>query len=486
VKALLLAPGISREVDPEALHRYIAFGWVTGPETMFRGIRKLPPAHYMIWRAGETTIAPWWDLRFDVADDRPEAEIVESLREALTRAVERHLISDVPLGVFLSGGLDSSTILALATRITGAPVTAYTIAYRPQDGALEQSTDDALYARLMAERFGARYHEIVVAPDIVDLLPKVILHLDEPVADPAAIATYLICDAARAEVKVLLSGQGGDEIFAGYPVHRNHGLGNLVARLPRGIRNGPGRALLGALPALGTRIPGVRPGLAMAAHRYLDKLFAGAELSPEERYVFYRSYYTEAEARSMYAPALRGTVAGERAGVRHYEYFDTVPDADFLNRVLYVDLKTFLPELNLTYSDKMSSAASVEVRVPLLDNEVVDLAARIPPSLKLRGVTGKYIFKKAMEGILPDSVIHRRKAGFSAPIRSWLRRELRGMVDDLLSEETVRRRGYFDPRAVRRLVEQDRSGAADHTLRIWSLLTFELWQSTFVDGSFPK
>jgi asparagine synthase (glutamine-hydrolysing) len=219
----------------------------------------------------------------------------------------------------------------------------------------------------------------------------------------------------------------------------------------------------------------------LAVHRYFDKLLAGAALSPEQRYIFYRSYYTDGAQQQLYSRDLSATLANQVAGERHLQYFATVQHDDFLNKMLYVDVKTFLPELNLTYADKLSSAASVETRVPFLDNELIEFAASLPPRLKLRGLNGKYILKKAMEGILPNSLIYRRKAGFGAPIRTWLRRDLREMVDDLLSESAIRRRGYFEAAAIRQLVERDRSGFEDNSYRIWALLTLELWHQTFVD-----
>lgn len=482
IKSILVSPDVPRRMNARALHRYLAFGWVTGPETMFEGISKLMPAEYMLWQDSRATRQTYWNMEFSPDSRATEKELIHELQAVLTRAVERHLLSDVPLGVFLSGGLDSSAILALMTQITRAPVTAYTIAYRPEDGRLEQSMDDAAYARLVAGEFHADYNEIVAAPDMVELLPKLTWHMDEPVADPAAIATYLISQAARPRLKVLLSGQGGDELFAGYRVHRNHMFAEWMRFIPSALRDGPARGAVGLLPALKDRIPGVHPGLVMAAHRYTSKLLDGAALSPEERYIFYRSYYTDAQQLEFYAPALREQLGGYHAGERHLEYFHEAGGDDFLNRVLYVDAKTFLPELNLTYSDKMSSAASVEARTPFLDVELVEFMTRVPPALKLKGVTGKYILKKAMEGILPRSVIYRRKAGFGAPIRAWLRGDLRPLVDDCLSPEFLHARGLFEPAQVRALVEQDRAGVEDNSYRVWALLCLELWQRTFLDG----
>ncbi len=334
----------------------------------------------------------------------------------------------------------------------------------------------------MATHFKADYREVTLEPDVVSLLPKIIWHLDEPVSDAAALSTYLICNVARPDVKVLLSGQGGDEIFAGYRVHLSHRISEWLRIVPKSMRQGAALSLLQKLPAIKDRVPGMSPGLVMAFHRYFSKLLHSSSLSPEDRFIAVQAYCSDEDLAKLYAPAVREQLDGAVAGARHLDHFAAVADADFLNRMLYVDTKTFLPELNLTYSDKMSSAASVELRVPLLDAEIVDFLSSVPPAMKLRGLTTKYILKKAMRGTVPDWVIRRRKAGFGAPTRAWLRRDLREMVDDLLSEQNVRRRGYLDAKEVRRLVDQDRGGVEDYSYRVWMLLTLELWQQAFLDN----
>ena len=413
---------------------------------------------------------------------RSERDLIEELRGHLRSAVKRHLISDVPIGFFLSGGLDSSSLLALATQIENRPMKAYTIGFRSEDAQLEQSDADWKYAKVVAEKFGAEHHPIVVAPAIVDLLPKVIWHLDEPVADPAAITSYLICEAARKEVTVLLSGQGGDEIFGGYRVHLADRLSRGVGALPGSVVRSGLVPLLDMLPSMRHHIPGVRPGKVMAYHRYLRKLFLGAHYSRELRYVYHRSYYSPGEQVSLYSNAFRDVVAQHDPYESHLRYFRSAASADFLDRMLYVDQKTFLPELNLTYSDKTSMAASVEVRVPLLDQELATFMRGVPPSYKIRGMRQKYLFKKAMEGILPRDVIWRGKAGFGAPIRNWLRGDLRELVSETLSERSIRSRGVFDPKTISKMIEDDRSGRVDHTYRIWAFLTLEMWMRTFVDA----
>lgn len=484
IKSILLAKEVRAELNVEALHRYLSFLWIPGPDTLFSGIEQLPPGHYLAWnddRKEQLTAKPYWQLRFDVDDQMQEKTAVEQLRAALQRSVDRHLISDVPVGVFLSGGLDSSSILALSTKNNASSRKAYTIAFRDEDAELEQSADDANYAKKVAQQFHAEYHEIEVAPQIADLLPKVVWHLDSPVADPAAIATYLISLAARPDVKVLLSGQGADEVFAGYRLHMAHRLAEVVSRVPPPLRNRPGAATLSLLLFLKDRVPGVRPGFLMAAHRFLEKILVNASVPPDERYILGRSYSTKRDLSDLYCTDLRSELSLSTPAKEFRQYFHDVETEDFVNRMLYVDARTFLPDLNLAYCDKLSSAASVEVRVPFLDNELISLMERVPPRLKLRGFTGKYVLRQAMQGIIPSEVLKRRKASFGAPIRKWLRCDLRTMVDDLLSDEVVRRRGLFDPAAVRRLVSEDRNGIKDNAYRIWALLTLETWQRIFVD-----
>jgi asparagine synthase (glutamine-hydrolysing) len=481
IKSILSLSEVSREVDLMSLHRYLAFLWVPGPETMLKGIHKLLPGHYLIWREGGCNIRSYWDIRFDPRESVGEEQLADELRAVFQRAVKRHMISDVPLGVFLSGGLDSSAITAAAAQISSGPVNTYTIAYRAEDSILEQSDEDASVARVVSAHFGTQHHEILVTPQVADLLPEVVWHMDEPVADPAAISTLLICRAARPKVKVLLSGQGGDEVFAGYTVHLAHRVAGLLRTIPRPLRSVAAKFLLRFLLSAKGRVPGIGPGMILALHRNLHKIFDCVDLPPESRYVSLRSYYTDSQELVMYTPELRATLLDAIAGERHLSYFARANDKSFVNRMLYVDLKTFLPELNLTYSDKLSSAASVEVRVPFLDNEVVEYMARVPANLKLRGTTRKYLLRQAMKGVLPPQVIQRRKAGFGAPVRTWIRRELRTMVDDLLSESTTRNRGYLDPAAVRSMIARNRDGVEDNTLRIWALLTFELWHRTFID-----
>jgi asparagine synthase (glutamine-hydrolysing) len=474
IKALLKVLPTPR-LRPEGIADYLTFLWIPDPDTMFEGIFKLPAGHFAKFAGGQLEIHPYWDLVFDVDDSLSEGDWISSVERFVREAVRRQMISDVPLGSFLSGGIDSSAIVAEMTAVAG-DVTAYSVGFSAQDLSYDISPDDLRYARSVAKEFGVDYHEQLLEPQIVDLLPRLVRHLDDPIADPAAVTTYLICSAASERLKVILSGMGGDEVFAGYPRYPAARIAGLTDAIPASVR----RALRTASEGRLTLGP---PGRLRPVRRNLMKLLRGIDQSPQDRYLTYCSYYRTEELQRLVHGDLRAAIQSHDPFRHHREYFERVQGQPWLNQMLYVDAKTFLPCLNLAYTDKMSMAASTEVRVPLLDDEVVSHAARIPPSLKLHRLTRKYVFKRSMEGILPHDVIWRPKAGFGAPIRGWLVNELRPMIDDVLSPETVAARGLFDPNEVKRLVTATADGTEDNALRLWALLTLELWHQAFVDGS---
>jgi asparagine synthase (glutamine-hydrolysing) len=481
IKSILLDSRVSKEIDPEALHYFLAHLWVPGPQTMFQGIYKLPPGHYLRWRNGKFEVKPYWQIEWSKRS-RPLNELTEELHEMLKRAIGRQLIADVPIGLYLSGGLDSTALLSFMSELRREPVETYTIAFRSQDAAIEQpDKSDAVFAEAVAKQFGARHHMIEVTPDIVNLLPRVIWHLDEPVADPAALNTLLIAEAARPNVKVLLSGQGADEVFAGYPVHFLSQMARSFSIVPPAIRNGLIRPAGLGLPKMAERLFHVNPAYCRVFERYFRKFLDAMDLPPVEGYIAARSYYGKERQLSLYSNAGRELFGSFDSGRRHQQYFDEVSDASFLNRILHVDLKTFLPELNLTYSDKLSMAASVELRVPFLDNEIVDFMSGVDPQYKIHGTTSKFLLRRAVRDRIPKSVLKRRKAGFKAPIRSWIKGDLNEMVHDYLSSATIRDRAYFDESAVQRLIADNESGIEDNSYQIWSLLTFEIWARVFID-----
>ncbi|MGB0116767.1 MAG: asparagine synthase (glutamine-hydrolyzing) [Terriglobales bacterium] len=478
IKALLEVPGIEATMSMEALDQYLTFLWVPDPLTMFEGIRKLPAGHYALWEQGRFKIEQYWDLTFPEDDhrfDRTEADLADEIRERFCASVEQQMVSDVPIGAFLSAGLDSSSIVAAMAR--KQPVRTYTITFPEKYRVGESTIDDPAVPQRLARKLGCEHHEIVVEPDVVGLLPSLTWHMDEPTADPAIITAYLVCREARKQATVLLSGVGGDEIFAGYRKHIAHAWAEEYRRAPALARSAAERTLL-ALPSLrGTRMKG--------SVRLAKKMARSAALSPAEAFIRNCTYLDAQQKTDLYAPQLASLARGNPAS-QHLAAFGKIRHANFLNQMLYLDTKIFMTTLNLTYNDKMSMASSVEVRVPFLDRELAEFVAwNVKPEWKLKGkwrpVT-KYIFREAMRSMLPDEVLRQPKAGFAAPVDYWLAHDLRPMVDDLLSESQVRRRSLFRPEVVRRYIDEHRRGAEDWSMQIWQLLTLEIWMQLFLDG----
>ncbi|HWO00918.1 MAG TPA: asparagine synthase (glutamine-hydrolyzing), partial [Blastocatellia bacterium] len=477
IKALLEIPEMPRRMNLRALNQYLTFLWVPDPLTMFDQIVKLPAGHFAFYRNGGLTIEQYWDLKFPDADydfKAKEAELATELRERFTASVKAQLMSDVPVGSFLSAGLDSSSIVAAMSEVS-APLRTYTIAFPENYRKGEVTFDDTDVARRTANYFGCDHTEIVVEPDVVDLLPRLVWHMDEPVADPAIIAAYLVNREARKTVTVLLSGVGGDEMFAGYRKHVAYDLAKTYQRIPGALREKMIEPLVIALPSMrGTSIKGHM--------RLAKKMVRSGSLAPREYFLMNGTYLTDDQKELLYAPGVRESINGNGSWSRHMDYFEQVSGADFLNQMLYLDTKAFMVSLNLTYNDKMSMASSVEVRVPFLDWELAEwVASTVPPSLKLRGRTTKHILREAMRPLLPAEVLEQKKAGFGAPVDYWLANDLKAMVDDLLSESNLKRRGLFDPAAVRLLVNEQRSGRQDWSAQVWQFLTLELWMQTFID-----
>src|SRR6266536_164998 len=478
VKALLEVPGIEASMSLEALHQYLTFLWVPDPMTMFEGIRKLPAGHYALWQDGTLEIKQYWDLTFPPAEHHFEgrqADLVQEIRDRFCASVERQMVSDVPIGAFLSAGLDSSSIVAAMAR--KQPVRTYTITFPEKYRVGETAIDDPAVPSRLAQRLGCEHHEIVVEPDVVSLLPNLTWHMDEPTADPALIPAYLVCREARKQATVLLSGVGGDELFAGYRKHVAHAWAEEYRRVPGFARSAAEKTML-ALPSLrGTRMKG--------PVRLAKKMARSAALNPAEAFIRNCTYLDAQQKTDLYAPEFQ-RLAEHNPAARHLAAFDRVQHADFLNQMLYLDTKIFMTTLNLTYNDKMSMASSVEVRVPFLDRELAEFVAwNVRPEWKLKGkwrpVT-KYIFREAMRSMLPEEVLQQPKAGFAAPVDNWLAHDLRPVVDDLLSENQVQKRKLFRPEVVRRYVDEHRRGAEDWSMQIWQLLTLETWMRLFLDG----
>jgi asparagine synthase (glutamine-hydrolysing) len=485
IKALLQVHKIDAELDPESLHQYLTFLWVPDPKTMFRRIVKLPAGHSATLRNGELKLTQYWDLTFPEAGQtyaRSEVDLAEEVRERFRRSVESQMVSDVPVGAFLSAGLDSSSIVAMMRRATNQPVRTYTITFPRKYRVGETTLDDPEVATNFARFCGCENQRIVVEPDVADLLPRLVWHMDEPTADPAIITAYLVCREARKQATVLLSGVGGDELFAGYRKHVAHYWAQAYGKVPHFARRLT-ETTLAALPSMrGTSMKG--------RIRLAKKMARSASLTPVDRFIANATYLDADQKAGLYSSEFINQATKFDPAHQHRSSFDRVSHADFLHQMLYLDTKIFMTSLNLTYNDKMSMASSVEVRVPFLDRELAEFVAwSVPPSLKLKGrmkPTTKYIFRQAMRDVLPREVLQQPKAGFAAPVDYWLAHDLKPMVDDLLSPAQIRGRGVFRPETVRGLVDQHRSGRADWSMQIWQFLTLELWMQTFLDGGARK
>ena len=477
MKAILATGLVERAMNVEGLNQYLTFLWTPDPHTLFQGIRTVPPGHVLTLRDCQLRLREWWDISFDrIEEGRSHEWWRERVLETLDRVVRMEMVADVPLGSFLSGGVDSSSIVALMkNHRDGRPVSTYTIGIEAEDLRYDIIPNDVEWARRVGHLLDTDYHETMLKPDVVNLLPKLVYHMDEPAVD-MAIPSYLIARAARERLTVMLSGMGGDEVFAGYPRQLAMKIAGAFDPVPQLLRRPLMRTLSRALP-------GGLPGRLTAPLRNAKKFARSAALDFENRYLGYGTYFTDQAKARLYTDELRETCASMDAYREHRRYFARVQGATApLNRLLYVDLKTFLPCLNLNTTDKTSMAANLEVRVPFLNHELLELAARMPAGLKLRGLKRKYILKRAAESLLPRDVVWRKKAGFGAPIRSWLRGPLRPLVEELLSEETVHRRGLFRPREVRRIIAANLSGREDYNLQVFQLLNLELWQRTFLDS----
>ncbi len=475
IKSILASGLIKPELDTAALHQFLTFLWAPDPNTLFKGVKTVRPGHFLKIRDGEVTEHQWWDISFDkIEEGRDEAWWQQRVLETLDRVVKLEMVADVPLGSFLSGGVDSSSIVAMMKQHSnGRPVGTYAIGIEAEDLRYDIIPDDVQWARRVNEQLATDYHEILLKPEVAKLMPKLVYHMDEPAID-MAIPSYLVSRAARESMRVMLSGMGGDEVFAGYPRQMAMKLAGAFDPVPQLLR----RPLMKTVASV---LPGGRPGRLTAPLRNAKKFARSAALDFQDRYLGFETYFTDEMKSRLYTDETREATSGLDAYAAHRDYFARAKNAAPLNQLLYVDLKTFLPCLNLMTTDKTSMAANLEVRVPFLNVEMLELAARMPADLKLRGLKRKYILKRAAEKLLPREVVWRKKAGFGAPIRSWLRGPLKPMVDDLLSEDAVRHRGLFGSQEVRRIVDANLSGREDYNLQVFQLLNLELWHRQFID-----
>lgn len=472
IRCLLLDSRIPREPDLEAIHHFLTYQYVPAPLTAFKGIRKLPPAHSLVCEHGEIRIERYWDLNYSPRHNVSEAEWSARIRETLRESTKIRLMSDVPLGAFLSGGIDSSAVVATMSALSSERVKTFSIGF--QDGG---GFDETRYARVVAQRFNTEHQEFIVKPSAAEVLPVLVWHYGEPYADASAIPTYYLSKMTRQSVTVALNGDGGDESFAGYDRYIAHRALDKLAVFPASLRDWMSRAA--------QHLPESTDHKDWA--RRAKRFAAAAALTPDRRYGRLVSSFDDQGKFQLYSPALRDQLGQCDSFRILHDYYARALAQDPLARILYVDVMTYLPDDLLVKVDIASMAVSLEARSPFLDHKLMELAATIPSNLKVKGIISKYILKKTMEGVLPPEIIHRKKQGFGVPIGTWFRTELSDLVNGILLAPRSIERGYFDPGSLARLVDEHIAGRVDHGARIWALLNLELWHRTYIDrGSFGQ
>lgn len=467
IKALLQRMTQSPRLNAKAMHHFISLRYIPEADTLFEGIYKLPAGHTLVFENGNLHIQSYWDLSYTPKQTASEDEIAIELRRIMLETVECHMLSDVPLGAFLSGGLDSTLITSLMATLSDQPVNTFSI------GVKEQDFNELPFARLVAQRYGTRHYEGILQPDVVVNLPEMIWHMEEPV-DPFALGVYSVAQLASQHVKVVLGGDGGDEIFAGYDRYLGNKLVDLYCLIPAPLRQMLVEPIIRRLPdnfSYNNRVQKLRWLVAMS------KTSAG------ERYANSASFlrFSHAQKKTLYSPELWQRL-GEVDSIDHLlHYFNAENAADFVDKMLYTDIKTRLPDHLLMIADRMTMAYSLEGRSPLVDQRLVEFVATIPSEFKLRGRSLKYIQRRIAGEYLPEPLLRRSKQGFSFPLAYWFRNELRAVARQLFQNSRLVAAGYMQPGSLMNLLEEHASGRMDHNYRLWLLFNFELWHRQFID-----
>jgi asparagine synthase (glutamine-hydrolysing) len=466
LSAILAHPDVPKDIDYIALDQFLTLEYIPSPRSILQGINKLSPGHYLLFQEDQLTLKQYWDLPIYESELTAE-DSIEELRHLLKDSVRLQLVSDVPLGAFLSGGIDSSTVVAYMSDGDSDPIKTFTIGFQ------DDSYDETRYARMVSTRFGTEHHEEILRPDISDLAEKLIGHLDEPIADFSIFPTYLVSKIASRFIKVVLSGDGGDEVFAGYDSYVAQRYDSVYSRVPARIRQGIISNLIDFIPPQATK-----KGVINKAKRFIE----GSALPAPLQHCRWMIFLNPEQRDALYQPWFKRSLNGSFPYSALEKHFGKVAHAEPLKQQQYVDIKTYLVDNILTKVDRMSMAASIETRVPLLDHRIVELALNLPGDQKIRGQKTKIILRQAMKDYLPAEVLNKPKQGFSIPLKHWLNGPLRPMMSDLLSETSVRQRGYFDSRIIADWIEEHNTGRANHSHRLWSLMVLELWQRKTLDA----
>lgn len=468
-KALLTLPGVRAELNRSAVASYLHLGYVAAPDCIFKGIRKLPPATLLAVENGQVREWCYWRLSPRMNQDLSEREWIERVRAQLEASVRMQMVSDVPIGAFLSGGVDSSAVVGFMAKHSQQPIRTYAIGF--SGGEAEALYNELPYARRVAELFGTQHREIVVRPDVVSLLPKLLWHMDEPLSDTAFITTFLVSEFARQDVKVILSGVGGDELFGGYRRYLGDHYAQQYRRLPGWLRR--------SAASIAGRLPVDRHSGLLNTLRLAKGFLLSAEMTADNRY---RSYLQVLDREAVSALLMQPDAAQTDplelafAGAGH---------EDSLNRMFAVDAQTQLPDDLLMLTDKMSMAVSLECRVPLLDHQLVELAASMPAAIKVRGGHLKHVLKEALSDLLPADILERKKRGFGTPMGAWLKNELAPLLGRLLAPDVIQRRGLFRQSVVDRLVADHQANRFDGTDVLLALLNLEIWSRIYLDHRDP-
>jgi asparagine synthase (glutamine-hydrolysing) len=462
LKVLLAHGEIKKEIDYSALDAYLTFGYVPEEFCIFKNVQKLAPGHFLIYKNGEIRTEKYWDFSYGKIENlKTEGEYAENLRELIKESVKIRLVSEVPLGAFLSGGVDSSTIVGLMSEISESPVKTFSIGFN------EDSFDELKYARIAAKHFGTEHHEFVVTPDLMEIVDKLVWHFDEPFADPSALPTFIVSKLARDYVTVVLSGDGGDELFAGYTRYATDKKRSGLAKLPIALRRNLLRPLSETLPH------GARG----------KNYFYNVSLDAVDRYIDSISHFGKLGKKELYSKIFLENQNGDLGkGEKVFRQIaNTVSTGNPTDNLLYLDSKTYLPSDILTKVDRMSMAASLEARVPLLDHKLIEFVTQIPTVLKLKGLETKYIFRKAVNKIVPNEILNRPKQGFGVPINEWINMQLKDKIRETLSEKRAVERGYFDQKYIKVLLDEHASKRRDHSYSLWILYMLELWHREYLD-----
>jgi len=466
IKSILaFEEGLDLTLDLQALDAFLTHEYIFSPMTLFKGIRKLPPGHTMIYENGTAQITRYWEIPAETKQEIGEAALVEELKEILRDSIGLRMISDVPLGVFLSGGVDSSSVVAMMSELSNRPIKSFSIRFE------DRTYDEGRYVEMVQRRYETEHTEFVIQPDVLELLPRLIHHMDDPIGDFSIFPTYLVSKMARDYVTVILSGDGGDELFGGYETYVAEHFARMMNWIPEGTRQKTCRFLSEIIP-----VTDKKKGLS----NYLGRFFEGAAFPQDLGHVRWMSFWNDRQKHALYQGDM-ATALSKETHACIMRAMNAYKGKDALNRLLYTDVKTYLTDNILPKVDRMSMATSLEVRVPLLDHKMVEFAFSLPGRMKLRGIKGtKYIFKKAMAPYLPGEILRRPKQGFSIPIKNWLKGPMKTFLMDTLNERSVKQEGIFQWETVERLMLEHIRGEKNHSHRLWGLLVFRLWKNEFM------